>query len=1097
MKPLILEMTAFGPYAATTTVDFQKLTHSLYLITGDTGAGKTTIFDGIMIALYGEASGEGDRKSRTFEMLHCDYVEKSVDTKVRLSFAHGGKTHQIERIFHFRKKRDTGEYEKTTPQATFWEEGKDAIAKTDAVNKRIEELLGMNARQFRKIAMLAQGEFKKFLDADSEEKNKILGELFDNSAYVYFQEMLDKARGKLEKRRFEEGIDRIRRAMEDFEKPVEPSAEKAEVYTAGHSELEQALAELAEADKAQTESLNGQLKNYKQQEKKLHEDLGKAEERNKKMDELAQKEASHKALLEQKPDIEQLEMLAERVERALHKVRPKEILYQKAEKNHHDTAQEIELLTHQLASLEEERTSQKNAWEQCRQKNEPLLHQLGIAIETIEKALPRYDDLEVKCTEKENADEKRKDARQHRLAAEKKAQLATDEMEAMEQKISALDGIEATAAHLLEELRRAQENFDKLAASGGIREQADEIHRQEKELRKERAKLQKLAQKAGELEQAYHTKYQAFIRGQAGILAKNLERELEEKGEAVCPVCKTPFHKQLSHCPAKMQGNILEAMQLEEIPDQKEVEKAKADAESKERERAKQSEETGKLDTRIQSLKEKAIEGFRELEPDCPDWETLDSANYLDRVIESYKKQNEDAQKNYQSAVEQTETFKLLKQELSNKRKQLEKYGQDVESYKDSEQNYQQQSEKLAGTIEEMNKTLDLANYPQKESALKQKELWETEKERLANEKNAAETEYRNAETSYDKKSGERKGLQDKLPGFEKDKEEAARHLEEAITESGFRSLEEVHNILQRVANFNSAIGIDINANINTDKDIDTTIDKWLKSQTQTIIDYKNTLKNTSDSIQKLKEETHGWKKVDLKHLENKIHTLDQRQCALQEQLTICQRQLENHQKTATAVQEASDMLRNTEMAWQRLDSLADLAAGKRNAEGGKLSFDRYVMGYVFREILEMANQRLDIISGGRYELIHEVNARRDNAIAGLEISVLDMATGKSRPSSSLSGGESFFVSLALALGLSDVVQNHAGGTQLDALFIDEGFGTLDSDILDKAMSVLNQLTEGRRLVGISSHVARLEESIPQQIRVKNGREGSSLEIIN
>ena len=173
--------------------------------------------------------------------------------------------------------------------------------------------------------------------------------------------MLDKARGKLEKRRFEEGIDRIRRAMEDFEKPVEPSAEKAEVYTAGHSELEQALAELAEADKAQTESLNGQLKNYKQQEKKLHEDLGKAEERNKKMDELAQKEASHKALLEQKPDIEQLEMLAERVERALHKVRPKEILYQKAEKNHHDTAQEIELLTHQLASLEEERTSQKNA----------------------------------------------------------------------------------------------------------------------------------------------------------------------------------------------------------------------------------------------------------------------------------------------------------------------------------------------------------------------------------------------------------------------------------------------------------------------------------------------------------------------------------------------------------------------------------------------------------------------------------------------------------------------------------------------------------------------------------------------------------------
>lgn len=118
------------------------------------------------------------------------------------------------------------------------------------------------------------------------------------------------------------------------------------------------------------------------------------------------------------------------------------------------------------------------------------------------------------------------------------------------------------------------------------------------------------------------------------------------------------------------------------------------------------------------------------------------------------------------------------------------------------------------------------------------------------------------------------------------------------------------------------------------------------------------------------------------------------------------------------------------------------------------------------------------------------------NAAAGLEVSVFDMTTGKSRPSQSLSGGESFFVSLALALGLSDVVQNHAGGRQLDALFIDEGFGTLDSDVLDRALAVLNRLTQGNRLVGIISHVARLEESIPQQIRVKSGKNGSSIEIV-
>ena len=184
MKPVTLEMTAFGSYARPTVIDFQKLDHSLYLITGDTGAGKTTIFDGIMVALYGVASAKGDNRSRTFEIMHCDYVEKSMDTKVALSFLHMGKLYRVERRLHFKKKRETGEYEKTTPSACFWEPDREPLEKTEPVTRRITELLGMNAEQFRKIAMLAQGEFKKFLDADSEEKNKILGELFDSSAYV-------------------------------------------------------------------------------------------------------------------------------------------------------------------------------------------------------------------------------------------------------------------------------------------------------------------------------------------------------------------------------------------------------------------------------------------------------------------------------------------------------------------------------------------------------------------------------------------------------------------------------------------------------------------------------------------------------------------------------------------------------------------------------------------------------------------------------------------------------------------------------------------------------------------------------------------------
>lgn len=142
-----------------------------------------------------------------------------------------------------------------------------------------------------------------------------------------------------------------------------------------------------------------------------------------------------------------------------------------------------------------------------------------------------------------------------------------------------------------------------------------------------------------------------------------------------------------------------------------------------------------------------------------------------------------------------------------------------------------------------------------------------------------------------------------------------------------------------------------------------------------------------------------------------------------------------------------------------------------------------------------MANQRLNIMSGGKYELVHQLNSERKNSVAGLDIEVLDMNTGKSRPSATLSGGESFLASLSLALGLSDVVQSRAGGRKLDALFIDEGFGSLDDSTLDIALSVLGQLTEGNRLVGVISHVAKLEESIPQKIRVTNSKNGSALTV--
>ena len=201
---------------------------------------------------------------------------------------------------------------------------------------------------------------------------------------------------------------------------------------------------------------------------------------------------------------------------------------------------------------------------------------------------------------------------------------------------------------------------------------------------------------------------------------------------------------------------------------------------------------------------------------------------------------------------------------------------------------------------------------------------------------------------------------------------------------------------------------------------------------------------------------------------------------------------MENHRSVRERAAALREELAGTERGFRRLDRLAELALGAAG-DGGRVSFDRYVMGTIFREVLEMANRRLDRMTGGQFELVHATEAGRRNAAAGLEIQLLDVAKNKRRDCATASGGETFMVSLALALGLSDVVQQSAGGCKLDTLFIDEGFGSLDDGKLDSVISVLQQLTEGNRLVGIISHVDKLEESIPQKLRVTSSGSGSAV----
>lgn len=170
-------------------------------------------------------------------------------------------------------------------------------------------------------------------------------------------------------------------------------------------------------------------------------------------------------------------------------------------------------------------------------------------------------------------------------------------------------------------------------------------------------------------------------------------------------------------------------------------------------------------------------------------------------------------------------------------------------------------------------------------------------------------------------------------------------------------------------------------------------------------------------------------------------------------------------------------------------EELAEIADGKKRA--GYVSFERYVLSIYFEEVLQAANQRFEQMTNNQYEMMRRENRTKGAGAEGLDIDVFDRYTGKTRSVNTLSGGETFKASLALALGLSDVIQSQQGGVRVETLFVDEGFGTLDADSLEMAIETLMELQTTGRLIGIISHVEELKERIPARIVVEKQQEGS------
>ena len=268
-------------------------------------------------------------------------------------------------------------------------------------------------------------------------------------------------------------------------------------------------------------------------------------------------------------------------------------------------------------------------------------------------------------------------------------------------------------------------------------------------------------------------------------------------------------------------------------------------------------------------------------------------------------------------------------------------------------------------------------------------------------------------------------------------------------------------------------------------------LDKALRQAETQLQKSRERIADLEATARTLKEQLQGMQAADPDVEIEKKKAWEAEKTDLSQTLQTIRSRLDRNRDCLLQIENRAREMEAAEEEWSWMKALSDTAGGTISGKE-KIMLETYVQMTYFDRIIDRANTRFMIMSGGQYELKRRLEAENRLSQSGLELDVIDHYNGSERSVKTLSGGESFKASLSLALGLSDEIQSSAGGVKLDTMFVDEGFGSLDEESLQQAIRALSDLTEGNRLVGIISHVAELKEKIDRQIIVKKDQFGGS-----
>ena len=1091
MRPLKLILSAFGPYAGQVEVALDRLgTRGLYLITGDTGAGKTTLFDAITYALYGEPSGE----NRDPSMFRSQYAGAETPTWVELTFAYGGKTYLVRRSPEYQRPAKKGGG-MTTQRAEALLELPDGrlVTRAREVTAEITRIIGLDRGQFAQIAMIAQGDFLKLLLADTRNRQEIFREIFQTRRYMVFQEKLRAEAASLQRE-----VERARFSVQQYigaaacreEDPRFPALEEARAGRLPLPEAEALIETFLTEDRSAAEELQAALEQAEEALRTANALLGRAEEQERTRRELEQarrqrellapEAAAAQARLEAEEALQPRREALEREIAALEAALPRYRILSQLQELLERLEREIAAGAEEQARREQARRSvseQLAAWTEeaarlagAGEEKERLLRERAAgenrlaALQSLEGQLAQWD----ACSRQFLAAEQACAASQRRLSETETALARQDELlQAHRETLRSSEGLETQREKLLHRQARDREQ---LAGLGTLRALLDRCGEARRALEKAQADYRDAQAHAEELERTFHQKNRAFLDAQAGILAGSLT-----EGQP-CPVCGSRHHPSPAQLPCA-------------TPSEAELNAAKAAGETARRLAGEKSQAAGEWRARVQAWEGQLLQQLAAYAPSP----SLSCAGEQLAALAAEREKSLAALQEELLGVEAQITRRTsLAEETAALERQLAQTGRDREEL----QRQLLQSEGTAGALRGQRQQLEESLRRQLETCLDACPLPEAARQ-LSLRKQAEETGLARTGQALETVEGQlarKEELETQLPlqrqTLAQLDQAAARSREEAAAAQA-RCQEAARQIalLQEELGCSGAAAAEQRQRQLTAERAQ--LAEALEAARREAQQKRERLAQLDATEKQLEKLLAAGEPVDAQAQLTARRMILEHRSTLQERLRDIQIRLSANAAALQRLQRAGQELLSLEERFARVRWLSNTVNGTLPGKE-KVDLETYIQMTFFDRILRRANRRLMVMSDGQYELKRRAAAEDNRSRSGLELDVIDHYNGSERSVKSLSGGESFKASLSLALGLSDEIQSAAGGIQLDTMFVDEGFGSLDETSLQQAIRALTGLAESNRLVGIISHVAELKEKIDKQVVVTKDRTGGS-----